>query len=151
MNEQLYTFLLLAAVGAGLGFLFDCYRVTRNFLRLRWAATAISDFLYWLLAAIVVFLALLEGNWGEIRFYVFLALLSGAGVYFQFVSVYAAALVRKVLKSIGKLLNLVKLIVNFTLVKPVVLPARWLSRHLMAAGKRLVRLVKPKDGNPPEH
>jgi spore cortex biosynthesis protein YabQ len=150
MNEQLYTFLLLAAVGAGLGFLFDCYRVTRNYLRLRWVATAFADLLYWLFAAVAVFLALLKGNWGEIRFYVFLALVSGAGIYFNFISVYVVALVGKTLKSIGKLLRIVKLIINFFLVRPVVLPVRWVSRHLMSAGKRLVRWLNPKDGNPPE-
>ena len=151
MNGQLYTFLLLAATGVALAFLFDCYRVTRRLLRLRGFATAVGDCVYWLTVTAVVFLSLLKGNWGEIRFYVFLALFSGAGLYFRFVSVYATALLGKFGRGMGRCLRIIGAIVQYLLVKPILLPTRWFYRRTLSGGKRLFAwLKKPEDGNPPQ-
>jgi spore cortex biosynthesis protein YabQ len=151
MNEQLYTFLLLAATGVALAFLFDCYRVTRNSLKLRWFATAVGDLLYWLLATAVVFLVLLKGNWGEIRFFVFLALFSGAGLYFRFISVYATAILGKTARTIGKVLRIIGVIISYLLFRPVLLPTRWLFHRVVSVGRRLYRWARTtKDGKPPE-
>lgn len=149
MNDQLYTFLLLAAAGGVLSFVFDCYRVTRNYFRLRWFGTAVGDLLYWLLATVVVFLALLKGNWGEIRLFTFLGLLSGAGLYFHFVSVYAAAIISKTLRSLGKLMRIIAIFVNYVLVRPIVMPTRWIMRYAAALASRLYRWLMP-DRKPPE-
>ncbi|KYZ78270.1 hypothetical protein AXX12_01640 [Anaerosporomusa subterranea] len=151
MNEQLYTFLLLAATGAVLAFVFDCYRVTRNTLKLRRFATALGDLFYWLLATVVVFLALLKGNWGEIRFFVFLALFSGAGLYFRFLSVYATLILGKTARTIGKILRLVGVVISYLLIRPILLPTRWVYRRAISGGTRLFRWATvPKDGKPPE-
>lgn len=151
MNEQLYTFLLLMATGASLAFVFDCYRVTRRSLRLRWFATAVGDLLYWLVATVAVFLALLKGNWGEIRLFVFLALFSGAGLYFHFLSVYAAAVLGKAARIIGKVLRISKAVVQYLLVRPVLIPLRWMTRQLLSGGRRLKRWFSvPTDDNPPK-
>ena len=149
MNEQVYTFLLLAAAGAVLSLLFDCYRVTRNYLRLRWFGTAVGDLLYWLIATAVVFSALLKGNWGEIRFFAFLGLLSGAGLYFHFVSVYAAAIIGKTVRSIGKILQIIAAIINYIIVRPVILPVRWMTRYTAMVARRLY-VWFTSDRNPPE-
>jgi spore cortex biosynthesis protein YabQ len=151
MNEQLYTFLLLAATGAALAFIFDCYRVTRNSLKWRRFATALGDLFYWLLATAVVFLALLEGNWGEIRFFVFLALFSGAGLYFRFLSAYATAILGKTAKAIGQILRIIGVVISYLFIRPVLLPLRWVYSRVIAGGTRLYRwAVAPKAGKPPE-
>lgn len=151
MNDQLYTFLLLMATGAILAFAFDCYRVTRNSLKWRRFATALGDLLYWLAAAVVVFMALIKGNWGEIRFFIFLALFSGAGLYFRFLSVYATAVLGKTAKALGKVLRIIGICISYLLIKPVLLPAGWLYGRMLAGGKRLYRwAVPPKTGKPPE-
>ena len=88
MNEQLHTFMVTVAIGAGLGILYDFYRVGKRALRLRSLLTAVGDLLYWLAATVIVFLTLLYCNWGELRLYVFLGLASGAFLYFRFLSLY---------------------------------------------------------------
>lgn len=150
MNNQLYTFLLLTATGVAVAFLFDCYRVTRTALRLRRLATAICDLLYWLLTTVIVFLVLLKGNWGEIRFFVFLALFSGAGLYFRFVSVYVTAVLGKTARLLARMLRLLMAIINYLLIRPVLLPVRWLYLHLLAGGRRVYRWALPGDRKPPE-
>lgn len=151
MNEQLYTFCLLMVTGAALAFVFDCYRVTRNLLRWRGFVTAAADLLYWLLAAIIVFLVLLKGNWGEIRFFVFLALILGAALYCRFISAYAVWLLGTTARAIGRLLRTVGIVVNCLFIRPWLLPLRWLYRQSVAAGKRLYRcLAIAKSGKPPE-
>lgn len=143
--------MLLTATGAAVAFFFDCYRVTRNSLKLRKLTTEICDLIYWLLTTAIVFLALLKGNWGEIRFFVFLALISGAGLYFHFVSVYATAILGKTARVIGKVLRLIVAVTNFLFIRPVLLPMRWICRHMIAGGKEVYRrMTLPKDRKPPE-
>lgn len=151
MSEQLYTFLLLLAIGGVLAFLFDCYRVTRNSLKLRWFATAIGDLLYWLVATVAVFLGLLAGNWGEIRFYAFLALFSGAGIYFRFVSMYAVSVLGKAARAVSRLYRFFGTVISLVLIRPVFTPLRWIWRLLRSSGQRTRQwFVSLKNGKPPE-
>ncbi|MDU4961243.1 MAG: spore cortex biosynthesis protein YabQ [Sporomusaceae bacterium] len=150
MEEQLYTFCLLTATGAALALAFDCYRAVRIALRWRALATALGDLLYWLLAAVTVFGALLKGNWGEIRFYVFLALASGAGLYYRFLSAYVMHLLAKALVVAARLLRMAGAVLRFLLIRPLLLPLRWLFRRAAAVGAIWRRRFGAKPGNPPD-
>jgi spore cortex biosynthesis protein YabQ len=70
---------LLAGVIAGA--LFDLYRVARWALRPGKALTAISDVIFWLFAATMVFKFLLAYSWGEVRFYMLVGFAAGFGMY----------------------------------------------------------------------
>jgi spore cortex biosynthesis protein YabQ len=96
---QLETFLCLALTGIALSFLFDCYRLMRGTGSPRGLITATTDLLFWLLATIVVFAVLLNSNWGEIRLYVFVSLLSGVLVYYQLLSRRAMKIIMMGLKT----------------------------------------------------
>lgn len=149
MSGQLYTFFLLVLTGALLAFLFDCYRVVRNAAKLKWFMTALSDLFYWLIATAVVFLALLEGNWGEVRFYAILGLLSGAGVYYKLLSRYTIALLYYVINLFRKTLFVLRLIVQ-GIIKPVLFPLRWLWRVGLSGARRSRNWLQEKLKKPPE-
>lgn len=151
MSEQIDTFLLLLVIGGALALLFDCYRVTRNALRLRWFATAIGDLLYWLAATAAVFLGLLAGNWGEVRFYAFLALFAGAGLYFRFVSIYAVSILGKAARAVSRLYRFFGTVISFVLVRPILTPLRWGGRLLRSSGQRTLQWLELiKNGNQPK-
>lgn len=81
LTVQLYTMLSMAAMGIYVGAAIDTYgRFTRKRPSFNWLV-ACNDVLFWLVQALVVFYVLLEANNGEIRFYIFLALICGFAAY----------------------------------------------------------------------
>jgi spore cortex biosynthesis protein YabQ len=78
---QVQTFLLMIITGFFLGAFMDAYRSLLKYWQLRTLALCVVDCMYWLLNSIVVFYILLLGNWGDIRFYVFVGLSAGVACY----------------------------------------------------------------------
>ncbi|HWR43501.1 spore cortex biosynthesis protein YabQ [Sporomusa sp.] len=118
-STQVNTFLLIAATGILLGVLFDTYRVLRGYFRPPWLITSVADLLYWLVAAGIAFLALILGNWGELRFYVFIAMITGVAAYYRLASRHFLKLIIMVFKLIGRLWHTTKRVFVFACVKPV--------------------------------
>lgn len=119
-STEVRTFWLIAATGMLLGVLFDVYSLLRGRYSPPWLVTAVTDLLYCLAAAGIAFAALLLGNWGELRFYVVLALVSGVVVYCRLLSCqvrrYLLALFR-LLAGIGRA---VRNVVVLVCIRPVV-------------------------------
>ena len=107
LTNQIWIFSITILTGILLGILFDGYRVLRNNCKPREIWTWFTDLLYWLLATAVVFTALIASNWGELRFYVFMGILSGLGIYYSWLSLYAIRLftsgIRLLIRSVGLL------------------------------------------------
>jgi len=80
-SAQAQTFLLMMTTGFLLGALMDAYRSLLNHWQLRTLAFCLGDSMYWLVSSILVFCVLLLGNWGDVRFYVFVGLSGGAAFY----------------------------------------------------------------------
>lgn len=91
LSEQSLTFAVTIAIGALLGILFDFYRVVLGRVRPRAIFTSVSDFIYWIVATIIVFGGLIASNWGELRAYVFIGLFGGAIIYFKLLSRHITA------------------------------------------------------------
>ncbi|NLW03411.1 MAG: hypothetical protein GX027_09155 [Clostridiaceae bacterium] len=109
------------ACGVSLAFLYDLFRIKRKFVRTSTVFIHIEDILFWLIAAIIVFLASYIISGGETRLYFFLGILSGGLLYFillsRIVTWALTGLVRAVLWPIGKILGLLAPVVRALLVK----------------------------------
>jgi spore cortex biosynthesis protein YabQ len=81
---QSYTFILMFIFGVTLGVSFDVYRFLLKYIKLYKMWINIIDFCFWILEASIAFFVLVFANWGELRFYVFLAILIGFYLYFIF-------------------------------------------------------------------
>ncbi|MDT8862655.1 spore cortex biosynthesis protein YabQ [Alkalihalobacillus sp. MEB130] len=103
LTIQFYTMLSMAAMGIYIGAAIDTYgRFTRNRNKpsFNWL-TACNDVLFWLVQALIVFYVLLQSNYGEVRFYIFLALVCGFAAYQSlFRTFYQTLLERIITKSI---------------------------------------------------
>ncbi len=118
LSDQIVAFLLLIVLGVFLGFLFDCYRLIRRLLQPKARGTILGDALFCLLITVITYCFLLFFTWGEVRLYVFLALLCGTILYLKLFSkrvlsflVRTYSLVRKILvKLVGILLTPIKII-----------------------------------------
>lgn len=118
LTSQIFTFAITVVTGILLGILFDSYRVLRGTFDLKKYVTWFTDLLYWLLATVVVFIALLASNWGELRFYVFIGILSGLGLYYNCFSRYAVYLLSIIVRLIMRSAGILNKIFITTILKP---------------------------------
>lgn len=125
-SSQVQLFLIIVLAGTFLGVFFDGYRVLRGVFRPRIFLTHLLDLLYWLLATLFVFGLLLLINWGEVRFYVFIALAAGAVLYYRFFSRLVMHLFIHTIRGIGKFLYYLRIVV-----KGVLVPFRYLAFLLL--------------------
>jgi len=81
VGEQAWILLLTVLAGMVLGLFFDVFRVGRQIFRPSRYVLFFLDLLFWLLAALFVFLVLLAGNRGEVRAFIFAGLSAGWLLY----------------------------------------------------------------------
>lgn len=150
LTSQVLTFVMTIVTGILLGILFDCYRVLRGTFNPKTLMTWFTDLLYWLVATAVVFIALVVSNWGELRFYVFMGILSGVGVYYRWLSLYAIRLLSSIVRLIIATLGLMKRTFISILLRPGVYCMRMASRPFVFACHKAtswchIRWSKPPD------
>ncbi|MFW5996245.1 MAG: spore cortex biosynthesis protein YabQ [Halanaerobiaceae bacterium] len=81
--QQSITFGLMFIYGIFLGFFFDGYRSLISERKRRTAVLInITDLFFGILAGVIAFGILLFANWGELRFYIFLAIAGGISMYY---------------------------------------------------------------------
>ncbi|MFC4323926.1 spore cortex biosynthesis protein YabQ [Litchfieldia salsa] len=81
LTTQFYTMLAMVGMGSWLGAALDTYgRFLKRPKRAHWVIF-INDLLFWLFQGLIIFYTLLLVNEGELRFYVFIALVCGYAAY----------------------------------------------------------------------
>lgn len=73
-------------LGFCFGVFFDFYRIVRRVSTPGRFLTAITDLFFWFAYTAWVYIALLKLNLGEVRFFLLLCLVIGAGIYFTWLS-----------------------------------------------------------------
>jgi spore cortex biosynthesis protein YabQ len=122
LTTQFYTMLSMIGMGALFGATLDTYnRFLNRSRRKRWLVF-INDLLFWIFQALAIFYILFSVNFGELRFYIFIALLCGfAG--------YQALLKQGFLRFLEKLILFFISLYNFlvSMVKKLLYsPIKWL-------------------------
>ncbi|MCM3762577.1 spore cortex biosynthesis protein YabQ [Alkalihalobacillus oceani] len=119
LSVQLYTMLSMVAMGSYIGAAIDTYhRFSKRRNSFHWFV-ACNDVLFWLMQALVVFYVLLQTNHGEIRFYVFLALICGYAAYQAILRrFYRGLLERCILLTVSIYRGIVSLF-QYLVIKPV--------------------------------
>jgi spore cortex biosynthesis protein YabQ len=81
LTTQLATMLAMIGMGGWLGIALDTYnRFLQRQDRAHWIVF-INDILFWIVQSLIIFYVLLFVNQGELRFYIFLAILCGYAAY----------------------------------------------------------------------
>lgn len=136
--------------GASLGLLFDGYRVLSGELRFpRWIIPPL-DILYWAVGMIAVFRVLFLSNGGEVRIYVFLALMIGVSFYFALLS---DVFVKAIRWSVGRIKALIRTLIrlgDLLIVRPLIALYRlvivilgFLAALSIFLGKLVLQLLYP--------
>jgi spore cortex biosynthesis protein YabQ len=120
LNVQFVTLASMALSGAGLGLLFDTYRVLSGEFRFpRWLIPPL-DLLYWFASTLAVFRALYASNGGEVRLYVFIAILIGVSFYFGLLSTAVIRTIRLIIEAFRRTIRFLLHLGNILLIKPLI-------------------------------
>lgn len=142
LATQLYTMLAMISMGSFFGAALDTYnRFLKRGVRKRWIVI-INDILFWLIQGLLIFYILFLVNFGEIRFYIFVALVCGFAAY-------QALMKTTYLKLLETIIYLTITIVKFfiNLFKVIIYnPIKWmlllLITIILGIGKGLYTLVQ---------
>lgn len=142
LTVQFETMMAMIVMGFIFGALLDTYqRFLQRSTRPRWM-TFISDMIFWCLYAGLLFYSLYRINYGEIRVYVFLAVLCGfAGYQALFKSIYLKVL-EWVIVFFSKVFMLIKNTIYYLIILPVITLGQWMIKLLCLLGKGLMTLAK---------
>lgn len=105
MSFQALLFLLMVVLGMLLGFVYDIIRILRRIINHFWLLVQLEDIIYWIVAAGIVFLIMLDKTYGEIRFFVLLGVFLGMIIYFIALSPIFMGVAMTIVSFIGKLFS----------------------------------------------
>ncbi|KZZ86536.1 MULTISPECIES: spore cortex biosynthesis protein YabQ [Bacillaceae] len=119
LTVQFYTMFAMAGMGAWLGAALDTYR--RFLVRSKRAGWIVffNDLVFWLLQSVLFFYVLLLVNEGELRIYMFLAILCGFAAYQSLLKGIYLAVLNFLIRSFLFIFKLLMGVAHFVLIKPI--------------------------------
>lgn len=151
LTSQLYSFGLTILIGLCIGMFYDLYYRVHKWWKPNKPLSHISDYLFWLVITIFTFIFLLLGNFGEVRFYIIIGLLTGALVYIRIIGKLITPLIVRIFKGIAYLLMLIIKIVlfPFKIIKKILLiPLGFISLLLAKINGLIQRILWKLFGRP---
>lgn len=119
INNQFHLFLIFILNGLIIGLIFDFFRILRKTIKTSDIITHIEDFLFWMLTGLLILYSIFTFNNGEIRLFMFLAIIVGMLVYFTLISRFVikvnVTIINFFKKIIIQIINLFKIPINFIL------------------------------------
>ena len=86
IDNQMKIFAVFILDGLLIGLLFDFFRIIRKTIKTPNIITYIQDIIFWILTGIVIIYTIFVYNNGQIRLYMFLAIVIGVLIYFITIS-----------------------------------------------------------------
>lgn len=137
LTVQFYTMLAMIAMGSFFGATLDTYqRFLKRGKRKRWIVFA-NDLLFWIVQGLLIFYILYRVNYGEVRFYLLLALLLGFSAYQALFKTLYTRLLEWMIRTMTAAARLLYRVFQFLVVNPARLIV-WIVIGLLAwLGKTL--------------
>ena len=88
VTNQAYLFLIFILNGILIGLLFDFFRILRKSFKTKDMITYIQDIIFWILTGFIILYSTFTFNNGEIRIFMFIAILLGIIFYMTLISSY---------------------------------------------------------------
>lgn len=119
MQNQIYVFTVFILDGIIIGLLFDIFRIFRKSFKTPDIITYFEDFVFWILAFLLIIYSIFKFNNGELRFFIFIGLLTGTSIYLLAFS--------KIFINISvQIISFIKNVINMVLI----IPARYLLKFV---------------------
>lgn len=123
--SQLFLFFVFFVVGVVTALMFDTFRATGKVAFSGMFFFVLKDILFWIITTFLIFFICLKYNDGEIRFFMFLAVVLGALVYFKTVSKYVVAFLCLIIEFVKKII--------FLVLKLMFMPLRLINKPVFIA------------------
>jgi len=138
LTTQFYTMLSMIAMGSFFGASLDTYgRFLKRPKRKKWIVF-INDILFWIFQGLFIFYVLFIVNEGEVRLYIFLALLCGYAAYQSLLKNYYLKILERIIHICILLFRMIVQTVNNIVIHPI----KWIITTLIALSISLLSLVK---------
>lgn len=141
LSEQFLTMISMTAMGTWIGGSLTTYhRFVHPRKRWRWIMI-LTDVFFWFVQALLMFLVLLNVNDGQIRFYIFLALLCGFALYKSLLETLYAKILEKMIVFAINTSHFVKRTCQILLIKPVIFLLKLIYELVKMIGKILLTIT----------
>ncbi len=142
LSTQFITMLSMIGMGSLFGAMFDTYqRFLKRPKRKQWIVF-FNDLLFWAIQALLIFYTLFLVNKGEIRFYIFLALICGFAAYQSLLKGIYLHLLEWIIQSVVFIYRLVKKALRLIIYEPIVGLIQLVVMIILALGRGLWTLVQ---------
>lgn len=119
LTVQFYTMLAMFGMGSWIGAALDTYgRFLQRPKRARWLLF-INDLTFWIVQGLIIFYVLLLVNEGELRFYVFLALLCGYAAYQSLFQSFYMNFLEHLIRFVISTYKIIAKLINTLIIKPI--------------------------------
>ncbi len=142
VTNQAYLFFIFTMNGILIGLLFDFFRIIRKVFHTNDLITYIQDILFWILTGITVLYSIFIFNNGELRLFMFLAILLGAFVYMLFISSYVIAINVKIINIVMIPFKFIYRILHKLLFKPITFLFINIRKSSTNFGKKICDILK---------
>ena len=123
VTNQAYLFLIFMVNGIIIGILFDFFRILRKSFKTADLITYIEDILFWILTGIILLYSIFVFSNGEIRLFMFLAVILGTIIYMLIASKYVIKINVTIITFVKKILlvpiNFIAKILRKIFFKPI--------------------------------
>jgi spore cortex biosynthesis protein YabQ len=142
LSTQFLTMLSMIGMGSLFGAMFDTYQRFLNRPKQKAWIVFINDLLFWVIQALIIFYTLFIVNSGELRFYIFIALLCGFAAYQALFKAIYLRLLEMGIQSVIAIYKFIIKMLQILIYKPVIGLIQLLIMIILALGRGLITLVK---------
>jgi len=141
LTTQFYAMIAMIAVGSYLGASLDIYSRLFNRLRSKFWVVFINDILFWNVQGLLIFYCLYTVNFGEIRFYIFVALLCGFAFYQSLLKTLYNRLLELIIRFIIRTYNIGAMFTSIFIIRPVIVLFTFIVTVAIGIGKFLLNVL----------
>lgn len=142
--EQVYIFLYAILAGCIVTFLYDIIRIKRRAIKTNTIIISLEDILFWLIAAILVFLTVYSSNDGQMRGFILIGNILGVVFYLSLLSRFVIASSMIVINFLKKLILFVWMVISYPfklIFRILSVPVRFFGRCLGKPGRAILRIT----------
>lgn len=142
LTVQFYTMLVMVGMGGWIGVTLDTHgRFLKRPTRARWVVF-INDLLFWIVQGLILFYLLLLVNEGELRIYIFLAVLCGYAAYQSLLKGSYLKFLELIILTSLAIYRFVMKVGNLLLVRPIIGLIQFIFVIILGILNFLLRFVK---------
>jgi spore cortex biosynthesis protein YabQ len=142
LSTQFLTMLSMIGMGSLFGVMFDTYQRFLNRPNRKSWIVFLNDLLFWVIQALIIFYILFLVNNGELRFYIFVALLCGFAAYQSLFKVIYLRLLEFIISTVISVYRFMRRAFQLLIYKPVLGLIQLVISIIILLGRGLLSLVK---------